>query len=194
MHPDREDSPSATSHSRPVLDVGSWSRFAPSLTHLLDTAERTTGIGTRAPAPVAPTVQESQSPTTVRLRAAAPIVYADTAAHRRPVRGPLRLLRRRRPSPSPLAPLLVVSSGDAGVWLTAPRLDDDGRALLGDDALNALTALGWRRRGRELVRHMADMGAAADMTVRVLIEVFDVAHPADLSVDIDSTGAAPPAT
>ncbi len=130
-------------------------------------------------------------PATVRLQAAAPIMSATTAAHARPT-GSLRLLRRRhRLAPSCLAPILAVRPVPAGVELTVPQLDGDGRALLGDDALAALCALGWQWDEAALVRCTTHARAAAELAVRVLIEVFDVAHPADLSVLIEPTGPHP---
>ncbi|MBE6474240.1 MAG: hypothetical protein E7Z95_01465 [Actinomyces succiniciruminis] len=173
MSATHSDDDSPTPAGEPGLDVGSWNRFIPSLTHLLQQTGPDDGaIG-------------------VRLTAAAPIVTAATAAYARPEGGLRRLLgRRRRLSPSPLPPVLTVRTRPDAVVLTAPLLDADGRARLGEDALAALDSLGWKRQDDAMVLHVVDAAAAAELSTRVLIEVFDVAHPADL-VAVAEPAAAP---
>ncbi|WP_257210704.1 hypothetical protein [Actinomyces ruminis] len=169
-HFDADDSP--TPAGGQGIDVGSWNRFIPSLTRLLQQGEPDgAAIG-------------------ARLTAAEPIVTAATAAYARPAGGLRRLLgRRRRLSPSPLPPVLTVRPHPDAVVLTAPLLDDDGRARLGEDALAALDSLGWKRREDAVVLRVVDAAAAAELAARVLIEVFDVAHPADLVAVVEPSAA-----
>ncbi|SHE25623.1 TY-Chap domain-containing protein [Actinomyces glycerinitolerans] len=172
-HPD-DDSPTPAGGQE--LDVGSWNRFIPSLTHLLQQ-----------------TGPDDDGAIGVRLTATEPIVTAATAAYARPEGGLRRLLgRRRRLSPSPLPPVLTVRTCPDAVVLTAPLLDDDGRARLGEDALAALDSLGWKRQDDAMVLRVVDAASAAELATRVLIEVFDVAHPADL-VAVAEPAAAPEA-
>ncbi|MBE6480976.1 MAG: hypothetical protein E7Z94_01100 [Actinomyces ruminicola] len=166
----RED---ARQDAEAAIDVGSWNRFIPSLTRWLQTGRKD----------VVPAV---------RLAAAVPIVTTETAPRERSGPGPLRLLRRRhRLPPSPLPPMLAAQSRLDGVKLTAPLRDDAGRALLGEDALAALAALGWRRREGAMMQSALGAESAARLAARVLIEVFDVAHPADLAIAVEH--AVPPA-
>lgn len=167
------DGASADPTGGPGIDVGSWNRFIPSLARLLHHGGSDDGA------------------TGVRLTAAEPIVTAATAAYARPTGVLQRLLgRRRRLSPSPLPPVLTVRPQPDAVVLAALLLDDDGRARLGEDALAALDSLGWKRQEDAVMLRVVDAAAAAELAARVLIEVFDVAHPADL-VAVAEPAAAP---
>ncbi|MDU0349415.1 TY-Chap domain-containing protein [Actinomyces sp. MRS3W] len=150
-----------------TIDVGTWNRFTQSLAAAIQPPGSAADAGT----------------VTVSLEAPAPIVSADAELWERTGRGPMRLLRRkRRLFPSPQAPTVTLAARPDQVVLTAPTRDDAGRVLLHDAATTALAALGWERRDDVMVRRLTDADAAAALATRILIEVFDVAHPADLSV------------
>jgi len=158
----------ARKRTAPQVDVGSWSRFIPSLTQLLQSANLIDIV-------------------VVELTLAAPIVTADTVVRIRTGTGPLRALRRRRrPEPSPVPPRIMAFGLPDEVTFTVPMLDEQRRALLTEDASTTLTGLGWEQEPTRLLYRMPKPQAqqAVAMASRALIEVFDVAHPADLAVRV----------
>ena len=115
-----------------VVDIGSWTRFSPSLAAFIDEQVRLH----RLPGGL-------EEGMTVRLTAPAPVVTdRDPAAH-----GRLRLPWRRRPPrvPSSETPGVVLTGKGDEVEVALPVLDAAGRVLLGDDACAQLTVLGWTR-------------------------------------------------
>lgn len=150
-----------------VVDIGSWTRFSPSLAAFIDEQVRLH----RLPGGL-------EEGMTVRLTAPAPVVTdRDPAAH-----GRLRLPWRRRPPrvPSSETPGVVLTGKGDEVEVALPVLDAAGRVLLGDDACAQLTVLGWTRCGDAFTRNAQRGRTAAEAVTRVLIEVLRVAHPADL--------------
>lgn len=144
------------------VDLGSWARFEPTLAAFLDGPARPDG---------------TRPGTTLLLTAPAPVVVGGPA----PAAGLLARLRRRRAGPvSPHPPGMALTGRADGVEIVLPVLDARGGALLGPEQVDSLQALGWRPRASALARLLPDGEAAAAATVRVLIEVLRVAHPADL--------------
>ncbi|NDR54435.1 hypothetical protein [Actinomyces sp. 565] len=150
------------------LDVGSWDRLIPSLAHVLLQCGIADAI-------------------VVELTVSAPIVSAQTAARIPADSRFLRALRvRRRPAPSPEPPCLKAFGTSGEVSLGVTLLDQHGRAVLTEAALEALVALGWEQEPEFLGYRLPASKAqeATAMAARVLIEVFGVAHPADLDVHV----------
>ncbi|WP_172121030.1 hypothetical protein [Actinomyces faecalis] len=156
MSPDSPDLPPLDD----VADLGSWSRFQPSLATFLD---RCRGQGEYL---------------TLLLTTPSPVATSDSLSQPRG----LRALLRRRPAPvaSHEVPGVVLTVRTDGVEVALPVLDAVGAVLLPPQAVEDLEALGWRRHTDLLVRLLPDGASAADAVARVLIEVLDVAHPADL--------------
>lgn len=67
-----------------------------------------------------------------------------------------------------------------GTEVVLPLHDASGRALLGPQERRSLEALGWHTGSTAASRLLPDSTAAAEMTVRILVEILHVAHPADL--------------
>lgn len=153
--------PTAPTDLDALVDRGSWNAFTPSLADLLASCQAGAG----------PLSQ-------LLLTAPAPVVTAATLASSSRLRALLR--RSRRPVASPQVPGIVLTPGPGGTHLAVPVLDEAGRVLLGPAACATLQSLGWRRHVDVLERSGLEAGEAAQAVTRVLIEVLDVAHPADL--------------
>lgn len=151
-----------------VVDLGSWSRFQPTLARFLDDSpSRFGGL-------------------TILLTAPAPVVTQESLRQRRG----LRSLLRRAPAmvASQEVPGMVLTTRADDVEVALPVLDAVGAVLLPPQAQEDLQALGWQRRTDVLARLLPDGTSVAEAVVRVLIEVLEVPHPADLDHLVTSLG------
>ena len=64
--------------------------------------------------------------------------------------------------------------------MSLPELDAQGRVLLGPTEQGILDGIGWQETGHVFTRLLPDGDETAEMVTRILIEVLEVAHPADL--------------
>jgi hypothetical protein avisC_10983 len=69
---------------------------------------------------------------------------------------------------------------EEGIEVSLPGLDARGRVLLGPTERGILDRIGWQETGRVFTRLLPDGDETAEMVTRILIEVLEVAHPADL--------------
>ena len=166
------------------VDLGSWARFTPSLAQFLDQVRtpvsRPTTQRAEAPESVAEPLM-APSGGTLLLIAPAPIVKAEES----PWEGQWSRLRSRLrrtapPRPSPDRPSVVLTGCDEGIKVSLPELDAQGRVLLGATERGLLDRIGWRETGHALTRVLPNGDEAAEMVTRILIEVLEVAHLADL--------------
>jgi len=67
-----------------------------------------------------------------------------------------------------------------GIEVSLPELDAQGRVLLGPTEQGILDGIGWQETGHVFTRLLPDGDETAEMVTRILIEVLEVAHPADL--------------
>ena len=82
--------------------------------------------------------------------------------------------------PSPELPGVVLVGRSDGIEVSLPELDAQGRVLLGPTERRILGAIGWEESGHVFTRLLSDGAETADLVTRILIEVLEVAHPADL--------------
>jgi hypothetical protein avisC_10983 len=64
--------------------------------------------------------------------------------------------------------------------VSLPELDAQGRVLLGPTERRILGRIGWQETGHVFSRLLTDNDETAELVTRILIEVLEVAHPADL--------------
>ena len=84
------------------------------------------------------------------------------------------------PVPSPDLPGVVLVGRTDGIEVSLPELDAQGRVLLGPTERRILGAIGWQESHHVFARLLSDGDETADLVTRILIEVLEVAHPADL--------------
>ena len=84
------------------------------------------------------------------------------------------------PVPSPDLPGVVLVGRSDGIEVSLPELDAQGRVLLGPTERRILGAIGWQESHHVFARLLSDADETADLVTRILIEVLEVAHPADL--------------
>ena len=149
------------------VDLGSWARFTPSLARFLEQAclPASRPATQRAEAPdsaAGPIIDPSGA--TLLLTAPAPIVKVEELTQEgRWSRLLSRLTRGAPPVPSPDLPGVVLM-----------------RVLLGPTERGILDRIGWQETGHVFTRLLPDGDETAEMVTRILIEVLEVAHPADL--------------
>ena len=166
------------------VDLGSWARFTPSLARFLEQvclpAPRPATQRAEAPDSAAgPVIDPSGA--TLLLTAPAPIVKVEELTQEgRWSRLLSRLTRGAPPVPSPDLPGVVLMGREEGIEVSLPGLDARGRVLLGPTERGILDRIGWQETGRVFTRLLPDGDETAEMVTRILIEVLEVAHPADL--------------
>jgi len=166
------------------VDLGSWARFTPSLARFLEQAclPASRPATQRAEAPdsaAGPVIDPSGA--TLLLTAPAPIVKVEELTQEgRWSRLLSRLTRGAPPVPSPDLPGVVLMGREEGIEVSLPGLDARGRVLLGPTERGILDRIGWQETGHVFTRLLPDGNETAEMVTRILIEVLEVAHPADL--------------
>ena len=165
------------------VDLGSWARFTPSLAGFLDEvcmpASRSAAQRGEAPESVAEAVFDPAGGTLL-LTAPTPIVKAEELTQEgRWTRLLSRLTMAAPPTPSPDLPGVVLVGRSDGVEVSLPELDAQGRVLLGPTERRILGRIGWQETGHVFSRSLTDNDETAELATRILIEVPEVAHPAD---------------
>ena len=160
------------------VDLGSWAGFTSSLARFLDEVCRPLarrGEGEAVEAVIDP------SGGTLLLTAPVPMVKAEELV---PQGRWSQLLSRLPLSTPPVAspdlPGVVLVGRTDGIEVSLPELDAQGRVLLGPTERGILGAIGWQESHHVFARLLSDGDEAADLVTRILIEVLEVAHPADL--------------
>ena len=166
------------------VDLGSWARFTPSLAGFLDEvcmpASRSAAQRGEAPESVAEAVFDPAGGTLL-LTAPTPIVKAEELTQvGRWTRLLSRLTMAAPPTPSPDLPGVVLVGRSDGVEVSLPELDAQGRVLRGPTERRILGRIGWQETGHVFSRLLTDNDETAELVTRILIEVLEVAHPADL--------------
>ena len=158
------------------VDLGSWAGFTSSLARFLDEVCRPpVQRGEAAEAAIDP------SGGTLLLTAPVPMVKAEELAPRGRWSQLLsKLSLSTPPVPSPDLPGVVLVGRTDGVEVSLPELDAQGRVLLGPTERRILGAIGWQESHHVFARLLSDGDETADLVTRILIEVLEVAHPADL--------------
>ena len=155
------------------VDRGSWAGFTSSLAQFLDEVCRPPAQ--RGEAVIAP------SGGTLLLTAPAPMVKAEELAPQgRWSQLLAKLSLTTPPIPSPDLPGVVLVGRTDGIEVSLPELDAQGRVLLGPTERRILGAIGWQESHHVFTRLLSDGDETADLVTRILIEVLEVAHPADL--------------
>ena len=158
------------------VDLGSWAGFTSSLARFLDEV-------CRPPAHRGESAEAAVDPSggTLLLTAPLPMVKPEELA---PQGRWSQLLARLSlitpPVPSPDLPGVVLVGRSDGIEVSLPELDAQGRVLLGPTERRILGAIGWQESHHVFARLLSDGDEAADLVTRILIEVLEVAHPADL--------------
>lgn len=166
------------------VDLGSWSRFTPTLAQFLDHVCTPSSRQTTQQAGTPEFATESlnaPSGGTLLLIAPVPIVEAEEypgGGQWSRLRSKLRRLAHSRPSPD--CPSVVLTGCNEGIKVSLPELDAQGRVLLGTAERGILNRIGWQETGHTLARVLPNGSETADIVTRILIEVLEVAHPADL--------------
>lgn len=118
---------------------------------------------------------------TLLLTAPTPIVKAEELTQEGRWLQLLSRLRHSAPSlPSLDLPGVVLIGRAGGIEVSLPELDAQGRVLLGPTERKILERIGWKETDHVFTRLLPDGDEAAEMVTRILIEVLEVAHPADL--------------
>ncbi|OLL15412.1 hypothetical protein [Actinomyces oris] len=158
------------------VDLGSWAGFTSSLARFLDEVCRPPAQrGASADAAIDP------SGGTLLLTAPVPMVKAEELAPRgRWSQLLARLSLITPPVPSPDLPGVVLVGRADGIEVSLPELDAQGRVLLGPTERRILGAIGWQESHHVFARLLSDGDETSDLLTRILIEVLEVAHPADL--------------
>ena len=169
-------SPALTRAFEDRVDLGSWAGFTSSLARFLDEV-------CRPPAHQGESAEAAIDPSggTLLLTAPLPMVKPEELV---PQGRWSQLLTRLSlitpPVPSPDLPGVVLVGRSDGVEVSLPELDAQGRVLLGPTERRILGAIGWQESHHVLARLLSDADETADLVTRILIEVLEVAHPADL--------------
>lgn len=145
------------------VDCGSWSRFTPTCARFIDAVIRP---------------HDDHGGAILLLTAPSPIVNEHEVSQRRSLRE--LLTRQPRRGVSTDVPGIVLTGRADGVELAIPIVDHSGAVLVGRAACESLAALGWSGDSEVLARVVVNGEQAASALTRVLIEVLDVPHPADL--------------
>ncbi|TFH52038.1 hypothetical protein E4J66_09580 [Actinomyces viscosus] len=162
------------------VDLGSWAGFTPSLARFLDEVCRP------EPKPATQRGEASHpvidpSGATLLLTAPTPMVKEEELAQEgRWSRLLSRLALSAAPVPSPDLPGAVLVGRSDGIEVSLPELDAQGRVMLGPTERRILGAIGWQETGHVFSRLLPDGEETAELVTRILIEVLEVAHPADL--------------
>ena len=166
------------------VDLGSWAGFTRTLPRFLEQE--------CMPAP-RPAVQQGELPesgteaanassgATLLLTTPAPVVKVEELTHEgRWSRLLSRLALTTPPVASPDLPGIVLVGRSDGIEVSLPELDARGRVLLGPTECRILETIGWQETGHVFTRLLPAGEETAELVTRVLIEVLEVAHPADL--------------
>ena len=169
-------SPALTRAFEDRVDLGSWAGFTSSLARFLDEVCRPSAQrGESVEAAIDP------SGGTLLLTAPLPMVKPEELV---PQGRWSQLLTRLSlitpPVPSPDLPGVVLVGRSDGIEVSLPELDAQGRVLLGPTERRILGAIGWHESHHVFARLLSDADETADLVTRILIEVLEVAHPADL--------------
>ena len=154
------------------VDLGSWAGFTASLARFLEQV--------CMPAP-RPATQRGDAPDSVTGPGIDP--SGGTLLLTAKGRWAQLLLQLRLTAPlvpSPELPGVVLVGRSDGIEVSLPELDARGRVLLGPTERRILGAIGWEESGHVFTRLLSDGDETADLVTRILIEVLEVAHPADL--------------
>ena len=169
-------SPALTRAFEDRVDLGSWAGFTSSLARFPDEVCRP--LARRGEA-VEAVIDPSGG--TLLLTAPVPMVKAEELV---PQGRWSQLLARLSlitpPVPSPDLPGVVLVGRSDGIEVSLPELDAQGRVLLGPTERRILGAIGWQESHHVFARLLSDADETADLVTRILIEVLEVAHPADL--------------
>lgn len=147
------------------IDLGSWARFTPSLVSFLS---NDVDVGARLVFYVG---QPLLAPGTQ--------LTAPGLAN--------KLLRRKAKISSDkpgIAVLVEQAQGALSYTALAPRVDGLEQLLLGPAHVMQLALLGWDAQPNAVTFKTTDAAKLAEILTRSLLEVFKVAHPADLGLDL----------
>ena len=166
------------------VDLGSWAGFTASLARFLEQVcmpapRPATQRGDAPDSVTGPGIDPSGG--TLLLTAPTTMVKPEELAPKGRWAQLLLQLRLTAPLvPSPELPGVVLVGRSDGIEVSLPELDARGRVLLGPTERRILGAIGWEESGHVFTRLLSDGDETADLVTRILIEVLEVAHPADL--------------
>ena len=148
------------------IDLGSWARFTPSLVSFLN---NDVDAGAR-----------------LVFYVGQPLLEPDTQLTAPGLANKLLRRKAKISSDKPgIAVLVNQTQGALSYTALAPRVDGLEQLLLGPAHVMQLALLGWdAQQPNALTFKTTDAAKLAEMITRSLLEVFKVAHPADLGLDL----------
>lgn len=166
------------------VDLGTWAGFTDSLARFLEQvcmpAPRPGAQAGDAPDPAAVSSIDPSGGTILLTAPTTMVKPEELTPKGRWAELMLRLRLTAPLVPSPELPGVVLIGRSDGIEVSLPELDAQGRVLLGPTERRILGAIGWEESNHVFTRVVSDCDETSDLVTRILIEVFEVAHPADL--------------